>query len=93
MAKKKKPAEKSQTIEGKAAETKKKKQTNPLEFAQQVRSEASKVTWTSRNETMISTVMVLIMVAIMALFFFLVDQGLRFGVCNILPIECVAQNN
>lgn len=76
-------------IEGKATEAKKKKRTNPFQFLQQVRNEGSKVTWTSRNETMVSTIMVLIMVAIMALFFFLVDQVLRWGVCNILPIQCV----
>ncbi|MEO1251494.1 MAG: preprotein translocase subunit SecE [Pseudomonadota bacterium] len=76
-------------MEGKADEpAKKKKRTNPLTFAQQVRAEMAKVTWTSRNETMISTVMVLIMVAIMALFFFLVDQALRWGVCSALPIQC-----
>jgi preprotein translocase subunit SecE len=98
MAKKKKtksgaPAQSDQssgqTIEGKASEQpKKKKKTSPFEFIQQVRSEGSKVTWTSRNETMVSTVMVLIMVAIMALFFFVVDQLLRAGVCNLLPIQC-----
>ena len=92
MAKNKKSGGGDKTIEGKAAEVKKKKKTNPLEFLQQVRSEGSKVTWTARNETMISTIMVLIMVAIMALFFFGTDQVLRFGVCNLLPIECVAQN-
>lgn len=92
MAKQKKTGG-AATIEGKASEPKKKKQTNPIAFVQQVRSEASKVTWTSRNETLVSTIMVLIMVAIMALFFFLVDQGLRFGVCNILPIECVPLGN
>ncbi|MHA7873062.1 MAG: preprotein translocase subunit SecE [Hyphococcus sp.] len=80
-------------MEGKAAEVKKKKKANPLEFLQQVRSEGSKVTWTSRNETVVSTIMVLIMVAIMALFFFGVDQLLRFGVCTILSIDCVAPSN
>ena len=80
----------NKTIEGKAVEAKKKKSTNPLEFLQQVRNEGSKVTWTTRNETMVSTIMVLIMVAIMAVFFFLVDQSLRFGVCALLPIECVS---
>lgn len=79
---------KGPTIEGKAEAPKKKKKTNPLEFLQQVRSEGAKVTWTSRNETMISTIMVLIMVAIMALFFFGVDQILRFSVCSLLPIDC-----
>ncbi|MEM9495916.1 MAG: preprotein translocase subunit SecE [Pseudomonadota bacterium] len=90
MAKKKKSTSDGEVIEGKAAEVKKKKNTNPLEFLQQVRAEASKVTWTSRNETMVSTIMVLIMVAIMSIFFFVVDQTLRYGICTILPIECVA---
>ena len=93
MAKNKKTGSSEPVIEGKAAEVKKKKKTNPLEFLQQVRNEGSKVTWTSRNETFVSTIMVLIMVAIMALFFFAVDQGLRFGICSILPIDCVAPNN
>ena len=94
MAKNKKSGDGAQTIEGKAADTaKKKKKTSPLEFLQQVRNEALKVTWTSRNETMVSTVMVLIMVAIMALFFFGVDQLLRAGICGVLPIDCVSPNN
>ncbi|MFC3072531.1 preprotein translocase subunit SecE [Shinella pollutisoli] len=48
--------------------------TNPIAFLQQVRSETSKVTWPSRRETMISTVMVFVMVFIAALFFFASDQ-------------------
>lgn len=92
MAKNKKPGG-APVIEGKAGEVKKKKKTSPLEFFQQVRNEGTKVTWTSRNETMVSTIMVLIMVVIMAIFFFAVDQGLRFGVCNLLPIQCVAVGN
>lgn len=92
MAKNKKPGG-APVIEGKADEIKKKKKTSPLEFFQQVRNEGSKVTWTSRNETMVSTIMVLIMVIIMAIFFFVVDQALRFGVCNFLPIQCVALNS
>ena len=43
--------------------------TNPVEFIQEVRDEASKVTWPSRRETMISTVMVLIMVVVASVFF------------------------
>ncbi|MEO0400582.1 MAG: preprotein translocase subunit SecE [Pseudomonadota bacterium] len=80
-----------QTIEGRADEPKKKR-INPFEFGQQVLSEGSKVTWTARNEMVISTIMVLIMVALMAAFFFIVDSSLRFAVCNFLPIECVARN-
>ncbi|MBB3453553.1 preprotein translocase subunit SecE [Rhizobium lusitanum] len=47
---------------------------NPLAFLQQVRSETSKITWPSRRETMISTVMVLVMVVFASLFFFAADQ-------------------
>lgn len=83
-------ADEASTIEGRAEEPKKKSTTNPLEFLQQVRSEGEKVTWTSRNETMVSTVMVLIMVAIMAIFFFLVDQTIRFAVGQILSIGSTA---
>ena len=49
---------------------------NPVEFVQQVRREVSKVTWPSRRETTVSTVMVFMFVTIAALFFFLVDQAL-----------------
>lgn len=75
-----------ETIEGAAEEVRKKKKTSPFEFVQQVRAEGQKVTWTSRNETMISTVMVLIMVAIMAAFFFAVDSLLRVLVSTILSV-------
>ncbi|MBI2719464.1 MAG: preprotein translocase subunit SecE [Rhizobiales bacterium] len=58
--------------------------TNPLEFIQQVRDEASKVTWPSRRETMISTAMVLVMVVIASLFFTFVDMILKWGVDKVL---------
>ncbi|MBB3963959.1 MULTISPECIES: preprotein translocase subunit SecE [Rhizobium] len=48
--------------------------TNPLTFIRQVRAETLKVTWPSRRETMISTIMVLVMVVFAALFFFAADQ-------------------
>jgi preprotein translocase subunit SecE len=53
---------------------------SPLQFFRQVRQEASKVTWPTRKETIISTIMVFIMVIIAALFFFAVDQLLSTGV-------------
>jgi len=53
---------------------------SPLDFFKQVRQETSKVTWPTRKETMISTVMVFVMVIIAALFFFAVDQMLSAGV-------------
>ncbi len=64
----------------------KKKKVGPFEFLQQVRAEGSKVVWTSRQETIVSTVMVLIMVAIMSLFFFSVDQVFRWIVPIILNL-------
>ena len=50
--------------------------TSPLEFVQQVRQEVSKVTWPTRKETTVSTVMVFIFVILTATFFFFVDQAL-----------------
>jgi preprotein translocase subunit SecE len=53
---------------------------NVAEFAQQVRQEASRVTWPSRKETMVTTGMVFLMVFVAAGFFFLVDQVMSYGV-------------
>jgi preprotein translocase subunit SecE len=50
---------------------------NPAEFFQQVRQEGRKVTWATRQEVTVSAIMVLILVSIAAIFFFLVDSGLR----------------
>ena len=47
---------------------------NPLKFLQEVRQEVVKVTWPTRQETLISTVMVLIMVVVASLFFLAADQ-------------------
>ena len=60
--------------------------TNPLQFFQQVRSEASKVTWPTRNETAVTTVVVFIMVAFATVFFFLADVALSRGVAFVLGI-------
>lgn len=60
--------------------------TNPFEFLQQVREEAAKVAWPSRRETLISTVMVFIMVAIASVFFLAVDAILHKGVQWVLGI-------
>jgi preprotein translocase subunit SecE len=62
------------------------KKTSPLQFAREVRAEARKVTWATRNETLVSTVFVFIMVVLAALFFFLVDMALRAGVGAVLGL-------
>jgi len=57
---------------------------NPLEFLQQVREEANKITWPSRRETLITTVMVMIMVALACVFFLIVDAILKWGIDKVL---------
>lgn len=57
------------------AKAKEKKGFNPISFVREVRQEGRKVTWTSWNETLVTSIMVFIMVAIASLFFFLVDFG------------------
>ena len=52
--------------------------TNPFTFLQEVRAETAKVTWPSRRETMISTIMVLVMVAFASVFFFTADFLIGF---------------
>ena len=59
---------------------------NPAQFIQEVRQEASKVTWPTRKETGVSTAMVFVMVILAAVFFLLVDQILQFGVKLILGL-------
>ncbi|MBY0502169.1 MAG: preprotein translocase subunit SecE [Alphaproteobacteria bacterium] len=58
--------------------------TSPIEFMRQVRQEASKVTWPTRKETTITTIMVFLMVFICAIFFLIVDHLLSLGVTLIL---------
>ncbi len=58
--------------------------TSPVEFVQEVRDEAKKITWPSRKEIMVSTVMVMIMVTAAALFFLLVDFVLKQGIDKLL---------
>jgi len=59
---------------------------NPLQFVQQTRAEISKVVWPNRRETTITTVMVFIMASLAAVFFFAVDQIIKFGLNTILGI-------
>lgn len=58
--------------------------TNPFDFIQQVRTEAAKVTWPTRKETMVTTAMVFLMVVLASVFFLVVDQALGWGVRFVL---------
>ena len=57
---------------------------NPGQFVREVRQETAKVTWPTRKETAITTVMVFIFVFLAAIFFFVVDQALSAVVQVIL---------
>lgn len=61
--------------------------TSPFQFIQQVRAEISKVTWPTRRETVVTTIMVFIMVMLASIFFMLADQVLSFGVSMILGLR------
>jgi len=60
---------------------------NPIKFLQEVRQEVGKVTWPSRQETLISTVMVLVMVAAASVFFLASDQIIAWVVQWVLKIR------
>jgi preprotein translocase subunit SecE len=60
---------------------------NPLKFLQEVRQETAKVTWPTRQETLISTIMVLVMVLLASLFFLVADQVISWTVQFILSIR------
>jgi len=57
---------------------------DPMQFSQEVRSEANKVSWPSRKETLITTAMVFVMVLVASIFFVLADQVVRWLVATIL---------
>jgi len=57
---------------------------NPFEFIQQVRSEATKVVWPTRRETLVTTGLVMLMALFASLFLILVDEGLRLIVSLVL---------
>ena len=53
---------------------------NPVQFINQVRAEAAKISWPTRREVITTTIMVLIFASITSLFFFfLVDLTIRTG--------------
>jgi len=60
--------------------------TGPVEFFRQVRAEAKKVTWPSRQETMMSTMFVFIMVALASVFLYFADQIIAYVVRMIMSI-------
>jgi preprotein translocase subunit SecE len=59
---------------------------SPARFFQEVRAEAAKVSWPTRRETLITTIMVFVFAIIAAIFFLIVDMVIRYGVTFVLGI-------
>ena len=59
---------------------------SPFKFMQEVRAEAQKVTWPTRKETTVTTIMVFVMVALTSIFFLLADQLMRVAVSFVLGV-------
>ena len=59
---------------------------SPFKFLQEVRAEADKVTWPTRRETFITTIMVFVMVAATSIFFTVADQIIRVVITYILGV-------
>jgi protein translocase subunit secE/sec61 gamma len=59
---------------------------NPFQFLQEVRQETKKVTWPNRRETVITTVIVILMCILASLFLFAVDQAIHMGISLILGL-------
>ena len=60
---------------------------NPLKFIQSVKREAFKVTWPTRKDVLIGSLMVFAMATIAAIFFLLIDQIYKFLLDLILTIN------
>lgn len=52
---------------------------NPVQFINQVRAEAAKITWPTRREVVTTTIMVFIFASLVSLLFFVVDLAIRTG--------------
>jgi preprotein translocase subunit SecE len=60
---------------------------SPFKFLQEVRSETDKVTWPTRKETVITTIMVFVMVAVASVVFTVADQIIRLFITFLLQIQ------
>ena len=60
---------------------------NPFKFLQGVKQEAFKVTWPTRKDVMLGSLMVFLLASVAAIFFLLLDQIYRFLLDIILTIN------
>tara|TARA_Y100001968_G_C18983342_1_gene537912 strand:- start:427 stop:609 length:183 start_codon:yes stop_codon:yes gene_type:complete len=57
-----------------------------LDFIKEVKQEGKKIVWPTRKETLITTVMVLIMVVIFSIFFLLVDNIIAWFIKTLMGL-------
>ena len=60
--------------------------TNPIQFVEQTRAEIAKVTWPSRREVVVTSIMVFTLAIVTAAFFGVVDFAIRSGLRGILAL-------
>jgi preprotein translocase subunit SecE len=60
---------------------------SPVEFFRQVNQERKKVTWPTRKETTVTTIMVFVMVVVASIFFLGVDWVLALGADTLLKLR------
>ncbi|NYT41979.1 preprotein translocase subunit SecE [Sphingomonas sp. R-74633] len=60
--------------------------TSPTEFVKQVQTEARKIVWPSRRETIMTGVMVMIMTSLLGVFFLGIDAVFDFIVNSLLRL-------
>jgi preprotein translocase subunit SecE len=70
-----------------SADTPPKKRTGPITFVSQVQAEGRKVTWTSRKETTVASIMVVVMVVLAAIFFYATDSLVKLAVWGLTGIR------
>ena len=62
------------------------KKTSPALFVRQVRQELQKVTWPTRRDTFISSLIVILLIFLFSLFFLLSDQVWSFSIKKIIEL-------
>ena len=60
---------------------------NPLKFMQSVKQEAFKVTWPTRKDVLVGSLMVFVLATLAAIFFLFLDQIYKFLLNLILTIN------
>ena len=60
---------------------------NPFKFIQSVKQEAFRITWPTKKDVLLGTLMVFLLASIAAVFFLLIDQIYKFLLDLILTIN------